>query len=97
MTLRSKVEISGRWGPYYDRLMDLLFLGTYPRFMAQVISKMQIESGDEILDLGSGTGRNICLVVNKSDSVGRIVGVDISSDKFRGAAHRAALTVHRGV
>ncbi len=78
MAPRSKVEISGHWAPYYDRLMDLLFLGTYRRFMAQVTAKMQIQPGDEILDLGSGTGRNICLMVNESDSVGRIVGVDIS-------------------
>ena len=88
MTLRSKVEISGRWGPYYDRLMDLLFLGTYPRFMAQVIGKMQIESGDEILDLGSGTGRNARLMLDRLGSTGRIVGVDISPQMLHRARGR---------
>ena len=88
MTLRSKVEISGRWGPYYDRLMDLLFLGTYPRFMAQVIGKMQIESGDEILDLGSGTGRNARLMLDRLGSTGRIVGVDISPQMLHRARRR---------
>jgi len=88
MTPRSKVEVSGRWAPYYDRLMDLLFLGTYPRFMAEVIAKMGIQPGDEILDLGSGTGRNICSMVNESDSVSRIVGVDISPQMLHRARRR---------
>jgi len=88
MASRSKVEISGRWAPYYDRLMDLLFLGTYPRFMTKVMDNIQVEPGDEILDLGSGTGRNICLAVNESDSVGRIVGVDISPQMLHRARRR---------
>ena len=88
MALRSKVEISGRWAPYYGRLMDLLFLGTYPRFMTKVMDKMQVESGDEILDLGSGTGRNTCLMLEVVGPTGRIVGVDISEQMLQQARRR---------
>ena len=78
MAHRSKVEISGRWAPYYDLLMDVLFLGAYPRFMAEVTARMQVEPGDEILDLGCGTGRNARLMLDRAGPAGRIVGVDIS-------------------
>jgi len=85
MPPRTKVEISGRWAAYYDGLMNLLFLGSYPRFIRQVTAKMGIEPGDEILDLGSGTGRNARLMLDAIGSTGRIVGVDISP----GMLHRA--------
>jgi len=90
MALRSKVEVSGNWAPWYDRLMDLLFLGTYPRFMARVTALMQVEPGDEILDLGSGTGRNARLMLAKTGSAGRIVGVDISERMLRRARRSCA-------
>ncbi len=88
MVPRSKVEISGHWAPYYDYLMDLLFLGTYPRFMADVVDKMQVEPGDEIIDLGAGTGRNARLLLNRVGPTGRIVGVDISPQMLARARRR---------
>ncbi len=88
MAPRSKVEISGSWAPFYDRLMDLLFLGTYPRFMAGVTALMQVEPGDAILDLGSGTGRNALLMLERAGSTARIVGVDISEAMLRRARRR---------
>jgi ubiquinone/menaquinone biosynthesis C-methylase UbiE len=78
MVRRSKVEVSGRWAPYHDRLMALLLLGTYPRFIREVTARMQVEPGDEILDLGSGTGRNARVMLDGVGSTGRIVGVDTS-------------------
>ncbi|MEA3402472.1 MAG: class I SAM-dependent methyltransferase [Armatimonadota bacterium] len=88
MAPRSKVEISGQWAPYYDRLMDVLFLGRYPRFMAQVAARMQVKPGDEILDLGSGTGRNAALMGERTGSGGRVVGVDISERMLHRARRR---------
>jgi ubiquinone/menaquinone biosynthesis C-methylase UbiE len=88
MAHRSMVEISGHWAPYYDHLMDLLFLGFYPRFMAEVTAVMQIQPEDEILDLGSGTGRNACLMADKLGSAARVVGVDISPRMLRHARRR---------
>lgn len=88
MAPRSKVEISGRWAPYYDLLMDVLFLGTYPRFMAAVTARMQVEPGDEILDLGCGTGRNARLMLDRAGPAGRIVGVDVSERMLQRAQRR---------
>jgi len=77
---RSKVEI-GEWGArYYDLFLDLLSLGCYSHFIRDVIEKMNIKPGQSILDLGSGTGRNDCLMAQKIGSQGKIVGLDISNE-----------------
>ena len=75
---RSKVEI-GSWGArYYDLFLNLLSVGRYSHFLRDVIEKMDIEPGQSILDLGSGTGKNDCLMAQKIGSQGKIVGLDIS-------------------
>jgi len=82
MAPRSRVEISGWFARHYDLVMDLLFLflGGHRRFMRNVLAKMRIRPGDEILDLGSGTGRNACLMMDALGRTGRLVGVDIGEE-----------------
>jgi len=85
---RSKVEI-GPWGArYYDLLLNVLSLGRYSYFIRQVIGKMGIKSGQSILDLGSGTGKNECFMVEKVGPYGKIVGVDISDEMLSRARKR---------
>jgi ubiquinone/menaquinone biosynthesis C-methylase UbiE len=90
MCPRSRVEESGNWAHFYDLMMDLLFLGRYPHFMAQVMSFVGVETGDAILDLGSGTGRNARLMGEKTGPTGRVVGVDISDRMLRRARRQCA-------
>jgi len=71
----SRVEIKGLEAFFYDRLMDILTLGTYPFFIRKAIKNMNIQKGDALLELGSGTGRNICLMNKYSKS--EIRGFDI--------------------
>ena len=65
---------------YYDTFLNLLSLGSYSHFIKGVIDKMGINPGQSILDLGSGTGRNDCLMAQKIGSRGKIVGLDISNE-----------------
>jgi len=88
MARRSKVEVTGWSARHYDAQMDILLLGTYHRFIVNVISKMKIQPGDNILDLGSGTGRNICLMTKTVGRTGRIVGVDIGPEMLVQARRR---------
>jgi len=90
MTSRSKVEISGRWARWYDLMMDVLLLGRYGRFMRQVLDGMELEPGEAILDLGSGTGRNACLLAERVGPEGRVVGLDISDQMLARARRRCA-------
>jgi len=87
-SVRSKVEI-GEWGArYYDILLNLLSAGLYSHFIKHVIGRMDIKPGQSMLDLGSGTGRNDCLMAQKMASQGRIVGLDISDEMMSRARKR---------
>jgi demethylmenaquinone methyltransferase/2-methoxy-6-polyprenyl-1,4-benzoquinol methylase len=70
--------------------MDLLLLGRYQSFIEQAIERMDVEEGDVILDLGSGTGRNVCVMLETLGPAGRVVGVDSSQDMVRQAQERCS-------
>ncbi len=75
---RSKVEVKGFEAKYYDFLMDILTFGAYKKTMEKAIELMGISENDKILDLGSGTGRNACIMRKYIKDQGEIVGLDIS-------------------
>jgi len=59
---KSKVEISGFRAKHYDRLMSIITLGMYSSLMQKAVRLMEIKRTDKILDLGTGTGSNACLM-----------------------------------
>ena len=77
---RSKVEVGPSEARSYDLSMDVIFLGYYRHLIGKVVEKMNIQRGQSILSLGSGTGRNECLMAGKLGPEGRIVGLDISQE-----------------
>jgi ubiquinone/menaquinone biosynthesis C-methylase UbiE len=86
----SKVEVTGFEARHYDLFMNLITGGTYPFFIRQVVKDMQIQPADSILDLGSGTGRNISLMNKYLSEEGRVLGLDIGSEMLEQAQHRFA-------
>jgi demethylmenaquinone methyltransferase/2-methoxy-6-polyprenyl-1,4-benzoquinol methylase len=60
--------------------LSLISLGQYSHVIKKVVELMDIDPGQSILDLGSGTGRNDCFMAEKVGSQGRIVGLDISNE-----------------
>jgi len=85
---RSKVEIGPGGARYYDAFLNLLSLGQYSHLIKGVVEKLGIKPGQSILDLGSGTGRNDCLMAQKIGSQGKIVGLDISDEMLSRARER---------
>ena len=85
---RSHVEVKGSTARHYDRMMDLLLLGRYQAFIERAIKRTDIRRGDAILDLGSGTGRNIRVMLEALGPTGRVVGLDISQEMLRQARQR---------
>ena len=76
----SKVEISKLTAKYYDMLMDILTFGGYSLFIYKAIQLMNIKPNDKIIDLGAGTGRNACLMMNYLSTKGELIGLDISNE-----------------
>ncbi len=70
----SKVEVKGLEAIFYDELMQILSGFTYNRFINKVISDMKIKPKDNIIDFGSGTAKNICLMTKYTDGI--IIGLD---------------------
>jgi len=83
MSQRSHIEVVGWGARHYDLAMDLLLVGRYQAFIERAIKRMDIRRGDAILDLGSGTGRNIRVMLQALGPTGRVVGVDISQEQAR--------------
>lgn len=74
----SGVELNPFVSKYYDKLMNILSFGKYKGFIHRAISDMHIQKEDTILDLGCGTGRNACLMMQYLGNKGFITGLDIS-------------------
>ncbi|MBN1612947.1 MAG: class I SAM-dependent methyltransferase [Deltaproteobacteria bacterium] len=70
--------------------MNFITGGTYSVFIRRVVRDMAIQPGDAILDLGSGSGRNTCLMVRYLSGGGRIVGLDIGPEMLKQAQRRCA-------
>ena len=77
---RSRVEVGPTEARRYDLFMNVISLGYYPYIIRSVVEKMDIEPGQSILDLGSGTGRNDCLMAKKVGPKGKVLGLDISNE-----------------
>ena len=77
---RSRVEVGPGEARCYDLLMNVISLGHYSSLIRRVVEKMDIQPGQSILDLGSGTGRNDRLMAKKVGSKGKVLGLDISKE-----------------
>ncbi len=73
----SEVELTSFVSRHYDILLDMITLGFYKGFIRKAVAGMKIREDDDILDLGCGTGRNVCLMYRYLKS-GSVTGVDVS-------------------
>ncbi len=74
----SRVELGGFMAKHYDLVMNVISFGMYSSFIREAIQLMGIKPADKILDLGAGTGRNACLMMEYLTAEGEVVGLDIT-------------------
>jgi len=76
----SQVEVKGFEAKHYDKLMNIITLGWYPKFIKQVIKDLDLKPGERVADFGAGTGRNALLMHPYIESSGAIVGFEIGEE-----------------
>jgi len=75
----SHVEVRGFLAKHYDTLLDLVTVGFYKKFIKDVMSKMNLQPSDRILDMGAGTGRNDLLMLGYLEE-GEVIGLEIGEE-----------------
>ena len=76
----SKVEVKGFEAKYYDRLMNTITFGWYPKFIKRAIEDIGLRKGATVADFGAGTGRNALLMHPCIGNRGEIVGFEIGKE-----------------
>jgi ubiquinone/menaquinone biosynthesis C-methylase UbiE len=79
----------------YDRLARWYRFGEAaimlpPGLRRKAIQRLGVNSGDAVLEVGCGTGRNLPLLCNAVGADGRVIGVDASSGMLERARHIVA-------
>jgi len=74
----SGVELNEFIAKNYDKVMNMASIGLYRGFIKKAIKDMNIQSDDQVMDLGCGTGRNAKLMCSYLNEHGHITGLDIS-------------------
>lgn len=67
--------------PWYDRCCARM--GITDAFRVRLIELSGIHTGDQVLDLGCGTGKLACLAAYRAGESGRVTGIDAAPDMIR--------------
>jgi len=73
-------------GPTYDRWSRLLSLGQDPRWRRFLVSRIEAEPGDEVLDVATGTAAVAIELVRQTGC--RVVGLDQSAEMLAAGRRR---------
>lgn len=77
---QSKVEVKGLEAKFYDAFLNIITFGSYSSFIKHAIRDLELSEGERVLDFGSGTGRNDCLMLKYVKEKGAVTGVDIGEE-----------------
>jgi ubiquinone/menaquinone biosynthesis C-methylase UbiE len=90
----TQVQTSGHvlnwYGPVYDFVANVMTLGRLPRMREEILSLAGIRSGDQMLDVGCGTGSLAILAAKRVDGGGRVCGIDPAPRMIAAAMGKAA-------
>ena len=79
-----------RWAGRYDLVVKLLALGKDRSMRQKTIDMAQIKPGDQVLDVGCGTGDLTLAAKAAAGPTGRVSGIDAASEMIEVARRKAA-------
>ncbi len=76
----------------YDRVAPFYDIASKPygwfgagRIVDRAVEELRLQPGDTVVDLGTGTGRNLLVLAELVGPSGRVIGVDVSPEMLRRA------------
>jgi ubiquinone/menaquinone biosynthesis C-methylase UbiE len=79
----------GRWAPYYDLVMALMTFGREKKLRQMTIDLAQLNPGDSVLEIGSGTGTLTLAAKARVGAAGEAAGIDIAPEMVAFASRKA--------
>lgn len=83
-------RLFSRVAPRYDRMNNLISLGTQQRWRKQLFRQLPIHQGDDCLDLCCGTGDLTLSLAQRTGISGRVIGLDFNRDMLALAKQKAS-------
>jgi len=80
----------GRWSWIYDPLMALMTLGKEGRLRQGTVELARLKPGDNVLEVGCGTGSLTLAAKRQIGPSGEVVGIDIAPEMVAVATRKAA-------
>jgi SAM-dependent methyltransferase len=80
----------GGWARWYDLLMVLLTFGKEKQLRQDTIRLARIKPGDNVLEIGCGTGSLTLAAKEQVGSAGEVAGIDIAPEMVAAARKKAA-------
>jgi ubiquinone/menaquinone biosynthesis C-methylase UbiE len=77
------------WGKSYDTLVGLLSFGQERQLRQATLDLAKIQSGDQILEVGCGTGTLSLAAKAQAGSQGQVAGIDVAPDMIETAQQKA--------
>jgi ubiquinone/menaquinone biosynthesis C-methylase UbiE len=78
-----------RWAPYYDFAVNITMLGQARRLRKMTVNNALIKPGDNVLDVGCGTGE-VTLLAKTRAKDGKVYGIDPAPEMIAVARGKAA-------
>src|SRR5215471_11701791 len=88
--MRADLQTVQRRYRYIAKVYPILELLWLPHGIRRAaVDSLELRTGDHVVELGCGTGRNLAMLGEAVGSRGRIDGIDISPDMLEKARRRA--------
>jgi demethylmenaquinone methyltransferase/2-methoxy-6-polyprenyl-1,4-benzoquinol methylase len=77
----------------YDLLNDCISFGMHRQWKQEAVAKLNLQMGDTALDVCTGTGDLLSLLLKTVGSTGKVTGLDFSEEMLKIAHQRYATTL----
>lgn len=86
---KEKNVVMGAYAPYYDLLMKVLTLGREKELRHTELDIIKIIEGNNVLEVGCGTGTLSLLAKDRTGTSGKVCGIDASPEMVQRARMKA--------